>query len=186
MLQNNSALAQLKQQIRETTPRVQGVIKATDRGFGFLEADDGSSYFVPPPAMKQVLHGDRVDALLKQEGDKTSVEPDTLIEAGLDRFVARLVKRDGRLSVVPDHPSINNQLRARLKNSLDESTLGDGDWVVARLVRHPLKPDDRGFFAQVDELVVKADNPAVPWRDPGASCAGASLTAIRRTMAAAR
>lgn len=164
MLQNNSALAQLKQQIRETTPRVQGVIKATDRGFGFLEADDGSSYFVPPPAMKQVLHGDRVDALLKQEGDKTSVEPDTLIEAGLDRFVARLVKRDGRLSVVPDHPSINNQLRARLKNSLDESTLGDGDWVVARLVRHPLKPDDRGFFAQVDELVVKADNPAVPWR----------------------
>ncbi|MCI0510686.1 exoribonuclease-2 [Chromohalobacter marismortui] len=164
MLQNNSALAQLKQQIRETTPRVQGVIKATDRGFGFLEAEDGTSYFVPPPAMKQVLHGDRVDALVKQEGDKTSVEPDTLLEAGLDRFVARLVKRDGRLSVVPDHPLINNQLRARLKNSLDENTLGDGDWVVARLVRHPLKPDDRGFFAQVDELVVKADNPAVPWR----------------------
>ncbi len=47
MLQNNSALAQLKQQIRSNTPRVEGLIKATDRGFGFLETDDGNSYFVP-------------------------------------------------------------------------------------------------------------------------------------------
>ena len=40
MLQNNSLLAQLKQQIRETTPRAEGVIKATEKGFGFLERDD--------------------------------------------------------------------------------------------------------------------------------------------------
>ncbi|ATJ83478.1 exoribonuclease II [Halomonas beimenensis] len=164
MLQNNSVLAQLKQQIRDNTPRVEGVIKATDRGFGFLETDDGESYFVPPPAMKQVLHGDRVEAVLHEEGDKKSVEPDTLVETGMERFIARLQKRDGRLAVVPDHPSVNNVLKARVKRSLDEASLGDGDWVVARLVRHPLKPEDRGFFTQVDELVAKTDDPAVPWR----------------------
>lgn len=49
MLQNNSVLASLKQQIRDTTPRAEGVIKATEKGFGFLETDDGESYFVPPP-----------------------------------------------------------------------------------------------------------------------------------------
>lgn len=49
MLQNNSLLAQLKQQIRDTTPRAEGVIKATEKGFGFLETDSGESYFVPPP-----------------------------------------------------------------------------------------------------------------------------------------
>lgn len=164
MLQNNSLLAQLKQQIRQQTPRVEGVIKATDRGFGFLETADGESYFVPPPAMKQVIHGDRVEAVLKEEGDKKSVEPETLLEAGLNRFVARVQKRDGRLAVIPDHPSINNVLKARIKRSLDEDSIDDGDWVVARLVRHPLKPDDNGFFTQIDELIIKADDPAVPWR----------------------
>ncbi|SDL39064.1 exoribonuclease-2 [Franzmannia pantelleriensis] len=164
MLQNNALLAQLKQQIRSTTPRVEGVIKATDKGFGFLETDDGESYFVPPPAMKQVIHGDRVAAVVHEEGDKRSVEPDTLIEQGLARFVARVQKRDGRLAVVPDHPSIKNVLKSRIKNSLDEDSIADGDWIVARLVRHPLKENDRGFFAQIDELVVKANDPAVPWR----------------------
>ncbi|GAB2795095.1 exoribonuclease II [Halomonas shantousis] len=164
MLQNNALLAQLKQQIRETTPRVQGVIKGTDKGFGFLETDNGESYFVPPPAMKQVLHGDRVEAILKEEGEKKSVEPETLLEAGLERFVARVQKREDRLAVVPDHPSINNVLKARIKRSIDETSISDGDWVVAHLVRHPLKPDDRGFFTQIDELIAKADDPAVPWR----------------------
>ncbi|PMR75498.1 exoribonuclease II [Billgrantia endophytica] len=164
MLQNNPLLAQLKQQIRETTPRAEGVIKATDKGFGFLETDDGQSYFVPPPAMKLVVHGDRVQAVIHENGDKTSVEPDTLVEAGLTRFISRVQKREGRLAVVPDHPSIKNVLKARIKNSLDEASIGDGDWVVSRLVRHPLKPEDRAFFAQIDELVAKADDPAVPWR----------------------
>lgn len=164
MLQNNALLAQLKQQIRSNTPRVEGVIKATDKGFGFLEADDGESYFVPPPAMRQVLHGDRVEAILHVDGEKKSVEPDTLLEAGLTRFIARVQKREGRLAVVPDHPSIKNALKARIKNSLDEAGIGDGDWVVARLIRHPLKPDDRAFFTQIDELVAKTDDPAVPWR----------------------
>ncbi|MGS2742971.1 exoribonuclease II [Halomonas sp. LS-001] len=164
MLQNNSMLAQLKQQMRDTTPRAEGVIKATEKGFGFLETESGESYFVPPPAMKQVLHGDRVEAVIHENGDKKSVEPEKLIEAGLDRFVARVQKREGRLAVVPDHPSIRNVLKARIKNSLDEATIADGDWVVARLVRHPLKENDRGFFAQIDELVAKSDNPAVPWR----------------------
>ncbi|MGR4069038.1 exoribonuclease II [Billgrantia sp. C5P2] len=164
MLQNNPLLAQLKQQIRQTTPRAEGVIKATDKGFGFLETDDGQSYFVPPPAMKQVLHGDRVQAVIHENGDKTSVEPDVLVEAGLSRFIARVQKRDGRLAVVPDHPSIKIALKARIKNSLDEASIGDADWVVARLVRHPLKPEDRAFFTQIDELVAKASDPAVPWR----------------------
>ncbi|WP_017429867.1 exoribonuclease II [Vreelandella jeotgali] len=164
MLQNNSSLAQLKQQIRDTTPRAEGQVKGTDRGFGFLETDDGESYFIPPPAMKQVIHGDRVEAVIHQNGDKTSVEPETLIEQGLDRFVARVQKREGRLAVVPDHPSIRNAIKARIKRSLDEDSIADGDWIVARLVRHPMKKDDRSFFAQIDELVAKSDNPAVPWR----------------------
>ena len=44
MFQNNPLLSQLKQQIRDTKPRVEGTVKANEKGFGFLECDK-KSYF---------------------------------------------------------------------------------------------------------------------------------------------
>jgi exoribonuclease-2 len=38
MFQDNPLLAQLKQQIRENIPKKEGVIRASDRGFGFLRS----------------------------------------------------------------------------------------------------------------------------------------------------
>ena len=39
MFQDNPLLAQLKQQLHSQTPRVEGVVKGTEKGFGFLEVD---------------------------------------------------------------------------------------------------------------------------------------------------
>ncbi|WP_121173599.1 exoribonuclease II [Kushneria sinocarnis] len=164
MLQNNSALAQLKQQIRDNTPRVTGVVKGTEKGFGFLETDDGQSLFIPPPAMKQVIHGDRIEAVVHEADERKSVAPESLIEASLNRFIARVHKREGKLSVVPDHPSIRQTIRARVHRQLDEAALNEGDWVVARLLRHPLRADDRSFYCQLDEVIATASDPSVPWR----------------------
>ncbi|ANF58443.1 exoribonuclease II [Halotalea alkalilenta] len=164
MLSNNPLLAQLKQQLHAETPRVTGVVKATDKGFGFLEAEDGQSYFVPPPMMKKVVHGDRVEAVVHVQGEKKSVEPETLVEPSLERFIGRVRRREGRLGVVPDHPSINLALNARAKRGIDEAGLEEGDWVVARLLRHPLRPDDRSFLVQIEELISRHDQPNVPWR----------------------
>ncbi|QEL12754.1 exoribonuclease II [Kushneria phosphatilytica] len=164
MLQNNSALAQLKQQIRDNTPRATGVVKGTEKGFGFLETDDGQSLFIPPPAMKQVMHGDRIEAVIHEADERKSVAPDSLIEAGLDRFIGRVQKREGKLSVVPDHPSIKTAIRARVHRQLDEAAMNEGDWVVARLLRHPLRADDRSFFCQIDEVIATSSDPSVPWR----------------------
>lgn len=47
------ALAQLKQQLHSQTPRAEGVVKATEKGFGFTEVDAQKSYFIPPPQMKK-------------------------------------------------------------------------------------------------------------------------------------
>jgi exoribonuclease-2 len=60
MFQDNPLLAQLKQQLHSQTPRAEGVVKATEKGFGFLEVDAQKSYFIPPPQMKKVMHGDRI------------------------------------------------------------------------------------------------------------------------------
>ncbi|KJT82699.1 exoribonuclease II [Salmonella enterica subsp. enterica serovar Heidelberg str. 75-3547] len=53
MFQDNPLLAQLKQQLHSQTPRAEGVVKATEKGFGFLEVDAQKSYFIPPPQMKK-------------------------------------------------------------------------------------------------------------------------------------
>src|SRR5690625_6768265 len=52
-------------------------------------------------------------------------------------------KRDGRLAVVPDHPSINNSLKARIKNSLDEASIDDRDW---RSEEHTSELQSRGHL----------------------------------------
>jgi exoribonuclease-2 len=49
MFQDNPLLAQLKQQLRDNLPKKEGVVRASDRGFGFLETDHrGESYFIAP------------------------------------------------------------------------------------------------------------------------------------------
>ncbi|SFB78815.1 exoribonuclease-2 [Marinospirillum celere] len=168
LLKNNDLLAQLKGQLRESTPRVEGRIKATDKGFGFLETDKGERYFIPPPYMKQVLNGDQVKAILHEEADRKGekrevAEPEELLEAGLGRFIGRVQKIKGRLAVVPDQPNFNLALKGKCVSGLNEQDLEDGDWVVAHLERHPLKPKDNSFFIEVTELVAKKDDHYAPW-----------------------
>jgi len=168
LLKNNSLLSQLKSQLRETTPRIEGRIKGTDRGFGFLETEDGKSYFVPPPYMKKVMHGDVVKAVLHEETDnkgqlRENAEPEELIEVGLNRFIGRIQKVQGKLAVVPDHPSIKQTIRGKAVSGLDESTLAEGDWVVAFLKNHPLKTKNSGFSVDITQLIAKSDDHYAPW-----------------------
>ena len=88
MFQDNPLLAQLKQQLRDNVPKKEGVVRASDRGFGFLETDTRESYFIPPMHMKKVMHGDRIVALIRTEKEKEQAEPDSLITPFLSRFVS--------------------------------------------------------------------------------------------------
>ncbi len=160
MFRDNPLLSQLKQDIRQNTPTVEGTVKGTERGFGFLEADDGESYFIAPPHMKKVVHGDRIKAYVQTNGDKTSAEPDSLVESKLSRFIARIKLVNNRVSVVADSPLIKTPIKAKLIN-FKEQKVTDGDWVVANLKSHALK--DGNFFAEVTEFIATSDDPNVPW-----------------------
>lgn len=162
MFQDNPLLQQLKAQIRETLPTVEGTIKATDRGFGFLETDKGDSHFIVPAQMKKVVHGDRVSALIRTENDKTQAEPETLIEPGLARFIARVKFVKDRLNVVPDHPMMRDALRAK-GDGVKGSDLNEGDYVVAKLLKHPLREGENQFQVAITQFVAAADDPHVPW-----------------------
>ncbi|SMB89816.1 exoribonuclease-2 [Pasteurella testudinis DSM 23072] len=161
MFQNNPLLSQLKQQIRENKPRVEGTVKANEKGFGFLECDK-KSYFIAPPAMKKVMHGDKIKAVIETNGDKENAEPEALVEPMLSRFIAKVrFNKDKKLQLAVDHPNIKNLILANKANTIDEA-LQEGDWVVAELQKHPLR-DDRTFFAQVTQFICRADDNFAPW-----------------------
>ncbi|GKX61677.1 exoribonuclease 2 [Pragia fontium] len=161
MFQNNPLLAQLKQQLHANTPRVEGTVKGTEKGFGFLEVDSQKSYFIPPPQMKKVMHGDRISASIHTEKDRELVEPEELIEPFLTRFIGRIQQKNGRLFIVPDHPLIKDVIPCKPAKSLTQP-LNQGDWVVAEMSSHPLT-GDRGFNAQVTEYITFGDDHLAPW-----------------------
>ncbi|MGO1296323.1 MAG: exoribonuclease II [Vibrio sp.] len=163
MFQDNPLLAQLKQDIQENLPKKEGTIKATDKGFGFLEVDSKNSFFIPPPYMKKCLHGDKVMAIIRTEKERDVAEPQELLEPSLERFIGRVKMFKDKLNVVPDHPQLKKQsLKARTRKGLNPADFKEGDWVVAHLVRHPLKGDN-GFFVEISKKVTDADDKIAPW-----------------------
>lgn len=163
MFKDNPLLQQLKQQIKDSLPTAEGSVKATERGFGFLQCDGNKSYFIAPAQMKRVMHGDRVSGVIRETDDgKQNFEPETLIEAGTDEFIGQVqFNRDGRPSVVADHPLINFPINARLSKQVAEK-LDKDDWVVAKMLRHPLT--DRNFFCEIQQLVAKHDDQFARWK----------------------
>lgn len=161
MFQDNPLLAQLKQQIHESKERVEGVVKSTDKAYGFLECDK-KTYFIAPPAMKKVMHGDKITATIEKQGDKEQAEPESLIEPMLTRFIAKVrFNKDKKLQVLVDHPSINQPIGAQQAKAVKEE-LQEGDWVVANLKTHPLR-DDRFFYATINQFICRADDELAPW-----------------------
>lgn len=161
MFQDNPLLAQLKQQIHDSKEQVEGVVKSTDKAYGFLECDK-KTYFIAPPSMKKVMHGDKIKATIEKQGDKEQAEPEALIEPMLTRFIAKVrFNKDKKLQVLVDHPSINQPIGAQQAKSVKEE-LQEGDWVVANLKNHPLR-DDRFFYATINQFICRADDELAPW-----------------------
>lgn len=161
MFQDNPLLAQLKQQLHSQTPRAEGVVKGTEKGFGFLEVDANKSYFIPPPQMKKVMHGDRVSAVIHTDKDRETAEPEELIEPFLTRFVGRVQKKEDRYSIVADHPLLRDAIPCRPERGLKHE-FQEGDWAVAEMRRHPLK-GDRSFYAELTHFITFGDDHFAPW-----------------------
>ena len=159
MQQNLELLKQLKKELHDSAPKIEGMIKATDKSFGFLETSKGKSYFVPPPQMKKVLHGDLVTGTLQKDGDKEYIELDTLTETTLNRFVARVTYYKDKLQVTPDHHLLKKPLPAF--TAMEKGSLKEGDWVVAVLKQHGLR--DGRFRTEVTDFICSSDDPSAPW-----------------------
>jgi exoribonuclease II len=160
MLADNPVLQKLKQDNEKSKIKKEGCVKATDKSYGFLEVDNKESYFIPPQFMKNLIHGDKIEAVITSNGDKQQAEPLKLIEPYLKRFVARIKYNKGFLNIIPDHPSIKNWIRA--KSHLKNIDLQEGDWVIATLTEHAMN-NQKFHMAEIIEFITTANDPQAPW-----------------------
>ena len=63
------ALLKLKEKFESAKVRKEGTVRASDRGFGFLETSDKESFFIIPANMKNVLNGDKIVCLIEEDAD---------------------------------------------------------------------------------------------------------------------
>ncbi len=163
MLFDNPALQQLKQDFDSAKVKKEGIVKASDRGFGFLELTDRrESIFIAPQNMKKVLHGDRISAVIEdgKDGKKQAV-PEKLIESSLKRFVARISINQGNINVIADSPTIKNLISANDNRKDKSQKLKQGDFVICNLSKHAL--NDNNFKASIIEYITDANDPKIPW-----------------------
>ena len=115
MFKDNALLAQLKQNIQETLPKVEGKVKATDKSYGFLEVDKNKSYFIAPPNMKKVMHGDIIEATISSEKGKEQATPVALITPAVESFVSKISLNQNKFVVTPPPPYKGPALSTQLE-----------------------------------------------------------------------
>ncbi|MBQ9273363.1 MAG: exoribonuclease II [Succinivibrio sp.] len=161
MLFDNEALKSLKQQFNSEKERKEGVVRATERGFGFLDVDR-ESYFISPDDMRKVVSGDTVSAVMEhdQNGRDRAV-PEKLITPGLERFVANAVLSKDKYFVIPDVTGCKIRMAALDKRADKDEPIKSGDFLICTLESHALR--DGTFRAAITERICAKDDPRAPW-----------------------
>lgn len=161
MFQNNPLLIQLKNKFNKKKSTIEGTIKKTIKGFGFLEIDSKKKYFIPKQYMKNVMHGDKIVGEIIIERDRKIINPKQLIEPFLNRFIGYIEKKKEIFFVKSFYPFLKESIRC-YKNNFKNSCYKEGDWVFAELKEHKLKGDNC-FSAVIIKFIINSINPLTPW-----------------------
>ncbi|CAL4321090.1 Exoribonuclease 2 [Buchnera aphidicola (Chaitophorus populicola)] len=160
MFYNNSILIQLKKKFKKKNVRIEGIVKKSEKGFGFLETDSKNSYFIPPKKIKKVMHGDKIIAKIGFSKDRQIVIPEKLIDSFLKIFIGRLQKINQQLFIIPNYAFLKEYIPCTfLINQI--SDFKSGDWFIAKLTKHKL--DDDLFHAELIKFIAKKEDPFTPW-----------------------
>lgn len=164
MFKNNPALLQLKKGMTATVTSnrnlVEGTIRGTRQGYGFLQTDDNVSYFVSPPQMSRCLPGDRVKASIRtQEDGKTEAIIESIIEGLSGNFLGTIRFRGSSPFIAPENPFMKQWFRIPVLKRYKER---EGDIVVATIIQHPF--EDNIALAQVSEIVAYERDRNAAWK----------------------
>ncbi len=164
---DNAVLQQLKtsrknnKESKEIKEIKEGIVRANDKGFGFLEVDNKESFFIIPNNMKKLLSGDMIEAEIIVQNGRTQAVPLKLITPALTRFVGRVTYVNNKLYITPDIPTIKFDIRAKSALKTKGQRLASGDWVVAHLSEHAMNNGEH--IADITEVITTAKDPKIPW-----------------------
>ena len=153
---------------------IEGVLKLTPRGFGFLRpaiAHREGDLFIPQGETKDAISGDRVRAKVVRRGDRwnrgfgatpASARDDVfgrvveVLERGQSRFAGVLVKRGKEWIVEPDGRAIRDPIVVRDPGAKNAK---EGDKVVVEILTWP----EDGYLAEgvILEVLGEAGRPDV-------------------------
>lgn len=163
MLDKNSLsqLKQLKQQIEDDKEFADGIVKGTQRKFGFLVTADNREIYLPPDEMQKVFPGDRIRIQVftekgKNNSSKARGEIKKLLDSPLKSFAGRYVVKGKGHFVEPDLPNLSRWIfiPPAARNGAKE-----GDYIYCQLTRHAYpqaKPQ-----AKVLEVIGPADRSGI-------------------------
>lgn len=156
MLDKNAMaqLRQLKQQIVESKPVLDGTIRGTQWRYGFVLLDDGKQLLVPGEEMNKVFPGDRVSIEIRQdEKGKDVAFIDKLLESSFKRLTGQIVTKGNNNFVSPDVQNLSRWLFVPPSQLQGAKT---GDYVEASVLKHPFRNDGKAQV-KIERVIGAAD-----------------------------
>lgn len=137
MLNSNalSQLKQLKQEIEDQKEYAEGVVKGTQKKFGFVVLEDGREIYLPPEEMDKVFPDDRIRVQIFTDTKKKSrAQIEKLLSSPLQTFCGRYVIKGKGHFVAPDLPRLSRWIFIPPKA---RKGANDGDYIQCKINRHP-------------------------------------------------
>ena len=160
---NLSQLKQLKQKIKASREFANGVVKGTQRRFGFVVLEDGREVYLSPDEMNKVFPGDTVNIEVittppKQKNEKAKISGvlKKLLHSPLHEFNGRYVIKNNAHFVAPDLPHLKRWLFIPPQARKEAQ---EGDYIRCKINRHAYphgKPQ-----ATIVDIIGSADKPGV-------------------------
>ena len=157
-----SQLKQLKKDIEDSKEYAVGIVKGTQRKFGFVVLDDGREIFINPDEMQKVFPGDKVKILITTKQEKKDSKAKIsgslikLIDSPLKEFTGRYIVKGKGHFVEPDVPNLNRWIFIPPQSRKDAKP---NDFIRCEIKRHPYsqaKPQ-----AKITEVIGAADQTGI-------------------------
>lgn len=162
MLDKNvlSQLQSLKQEIRESVLRFTGRVRASRGRYGFVNTDEGASYFLAPDEMDKVLPEDTIEFRVEPTSDgKEQAIVEKLIATEINEFYGTYIVRGKGHFIDPDHPTLKRWVFVPPKLRQGAK---DGDLVKGHISMHPQAKGANGKLqAAVDTIIGNLSDPGI-------------------------
>jgi len=163
-LKDNEALLALKQQLQAKKIRLEGSVKTTSRGFGFLETNCGQSAFIP----KGLMYGLLPESVIVVDAEDTEkglavTEIKKIVEKGQTQFFCEVdvffIEDREYANAFPLRPDVEFKMQLGQRG---KTGVAKGDIVLVDVVSTPQKGKGK-YRGEILHILGNKNDPATMW-----------------------